>query len=212
MNKSLRKNESDRLWKLSENLMNICILGALWFFCSLPIITIGAATEAMHEVFLHNRMHDSKELVRPFFSAFRKNFKQSTILWLIMLLSSTVFAVDAYYYFQKSNQYDFHFAMGVLMVCILAVLVMVFGYVFPLTALYHNTVKRTLIRSAQYALMSWPWTLLIFAINVAVPIVLFHGLWFLALISAGVVGFADSHIMIRALRREISASPGIRKF
>ncbi len=212
MNGILKHNDPDTLWKFSENLTSICILGALWFLCSLPVVTIGASTAAMHQVFLRNLMHGSKPLVRPFFTAFRENFKQSTILWLIMLAAATLLALDAYYYFCHSQKNYFHFGMGIAMLCLLGIVVMVFGYVFPMTALYHNSVKKTLMKSAQYAFVSWPWTLLMFAIHIAVPIILSKGLWFLALISAGVVGFADSRIMIRAFRRDIPAGRGVRKF
>jgi uncharacterized membrane protein YesL len=204
-------NDSGRLWKFSEGLTDVCIVGVLWFLCSLPIVTVGASTTAMYTVFLRNiRSHEQKQYVRPFFDAFKQSFRESTVLWIIQLVVSAVLGIDVYYYRLRGGRIGL--AMEVVILCLLAVVTMIFCYAFPLTALYRNTVKETLIESAQYAFYSLPWSLLALTVSVAVPLLLTKGLWYLVLIAGGVVGIANSYIMVHALKREIPRGHGPAKF
>ena len=205
-------DDSDRLWKFSEGLTGVCIVGVLWLLCSLPIVTAGASTTAMYTVFLRNiRSHEPKKYVKPFFASFRQSFRESTVLWLIQLAVSAVLGVDVYYYYRLGGVRTC-LALEVVSLCLLAVVIMIFCYAFPLTALYRNTVKETLIESVQHAFYSWPWSLLALAVSVAVPFLLTKGLWYLVLIAGGVIGIANSYIMVHALKREIPRGHGPAKF
>jgi uncharacterized membrane protein YesL len=203
LNMNIKQNKSEQLWKFSEDMSYICILGALWLLCSLPIVTCGASTMAMYTVFMSHIIHGRKELVKPFFTAFKENFKNATILWLIVFPAMALFTVDAFYYLHLSGSIIFHRVIGIVMLCLLAIVIMVSCYAFPMMALYNNTVKGTLIKSIQYSYISWPWTLLTFAVNVAFPVLVVIGLWYFAFLFAGITGYANSHIMIRAIRRDI---------
>jgi uncharacterized membrane protein YesL len=197
------QNKQDKLWKFSEDLTDICILGALWLLCSLPIVTMGAASTAMYTVFMRHIIYGRKELIKPFFAAFRENLKKATILWLIMYPVMALLAVDAFYYLYLSGSSIFHRTMGIAMLCLLVIVMFVSCYAFPMMALYKNTVKNTLIKSIQYSYISWPWTLLAFAVNMAVPALVAIGLWYFAFLFAGITGYAKSHIMIKAFKRDI---------
>ncbi|MCH4239779.1 MAG: YesL family protein [Oscillospiraceae bacterium] len=206
-------SDPDNLWKFGEGLASVCILGMLWLVCSIPIVTIGASTTAMYTVFLRRiRDKNQKEYVKPFFTAFRQCFKQSTILWTIQLLLFAVLGLDLYYYARISGQKASGAFLAVFTVCVLAAVIIIFCYAYPLTALYQNTVKETLIESAQYAVRSWPWSLLALAVSIAVPYIIFHGLWYLALIAGGAVGIANSYIMVHALKKESLRGHGSKRF
>lgn len=201
---NLRQNGPDKLLKFSENLTDICILGALWFLCSLPIVTIGAANTAMYAVFMQHIIHGKRELVKPFFAAFKKNFKCATILWLIMFSLMILFTVDAFYYLYLTRSSIFHRTIGMIMFCLLAIVILLSCYAFPMTALYNNTIKDTLVKSIQYFCVSWPWTLLLFAVNLVVAALMAMGLWYFLFLFAGIIGYANSHIVIKAFKRDIT--------
>jgi len=211
LNIDLRQNKSDKLWKFSEDLTDICILGALWLLCSLPIVTIGAATTAMYTVFMRHIIHGRKELVKPFFAAFKENFKNATILWLIVFSVVALFAVDAFYYLYLSGGSIFHRMMGIAMICLLAIVILVSCYAFPMMALFSDTVKNTIIKSIKYSYISWPWTLLVFAVNVAVPALAAIGFWYFSFLFVGIIGYANSHIMVKVLKCDISSGLGCKK-
>ena len=87
--------------KFSQIMLKLCYgcyLNLLWMVCSLPVFTAGAATAALYDVTLRLAREEEPPLTRQFFKAFRENFRQATILWLILLavgilLGSTVFRI-----------------------------------------------------------------------------------------------------------------------
>ena len=85
--------------KFSQLLLKICYscyLNLLWFVCSIPIFTIGASTTALYYTSLKVIRGEESSLTRQFFHSFCENFKQSTILWLIMAGVGLFLAGDIY--------------------------------------------------------------------------------------------------------------------
>ena len=75
-------------------LADFIILNLLWVVCSIPIITIGASTTALYTVMMKLVKNEEGYIAKGFLKAFKENFKQSTIMWIIFLLISIVFVVD----------------------------------------------------------------------------------------------------------------------
>ena len=71
----------------------IC-LNVMWVICCIPIITIGASTTALYTVMLRMVKNEEGYIFRGFLKAFKSNFKQSTLIWLILLLLGIVWTVD----------------------------------------------------------------------------------------------------------------------
>ena len=61
-----------------------CFLNLLWMLCSIPIITIGASTTALWYAGLKIIREQEYNAAGLFFRSFKQNFKQATVLWLIL--------------------------------------------------------------------------------------------------------------------------------
>ena len=73
-------------------IVDYILLGILWIFVSLPVITFGAATTAMlltAEICLRK---EEGKIAKTFFEHFKKEFKQATVLLIIQL---PIFAILA---------------------------------------------------------------------------------------------------------------------
>lgn len=149
-----------------------CYLNLLWFICSIPFVTIGASTAALFHVTLKIARDDEPRLLPEFLKAFRDNFKQATVLWLIMLGFGMVLGTDGYilYHLYRSNTG----AIGVICTIGLAFIivaaiayVIVLMYVFPLTASVKNTNFNMLKNSLLIGLRYLFCTILMFAIYFA---------------------------------------------
>lgn len=79
-----------------RKLVNYVFVGILWVVASLPIITFGAATTAMFYTSENTVRKDREKLFSTFWLCFRKEFKQATVLWIIVLLVSAPLALNAY--------------------------------------------------------------------------------------------------------------------
>ena len=133
--------------KFSQILLKLtysCYLNLLWFICCIPVFTIGASTTALYAVTLKIVNERETGLTQQFFKAFRENFRQATVLWLILLLTGTFLATDGYilYHLFRTSQG----AVAVLWTLVSALVivasiayVIVLLYVFPLTASVINS-------------------------------------------------------------------------
>ena len=70
------------------------LLNILFLVCSLPIFTIGASFTAMYYVTLKLAENEEGYIARGFLKSFKQNFKQATIIWLILLFFGIVLVLD----------------------------------------------------------------------------------------------------------------------
>lgn len=82
-----------------STIADLMIINMLTLVCSLPIITIGPALTSMYYVLLRIRKDESNSVVKDFFHAFKMNFMQATVLWVIYLLAVIVLTIDYYLIF-----------------------------------------------------------------------------------------------------------------
>lgn len=150
---------------------DLLILNFLMIVCCIPIITAGAAFTAMHYVLLKIIRDEEGYLIRGFFKAFAANFKQATILWLIMLLVTIVYIGDILIF--RYSAFHFPKALTVTVTAIVILCLMTAVYVFPLQARFENSVKNTLKNAMLMAFANLPKTLLMM-IFYALPLILGH--------------------------------------
>lgn len=149
-----------------------CCLNMLWFLCSLPIFTVGASTAALFHVTLKMARDENPRLITEFLRGFRDNFKQATVLWLILLGVGIVLGLDGYilYHLYKSTVGTIGVicTLGLALIIVAAIVyVIVLMYVFPLVASVKNTnfnmLKNSLLIGTHYLFC----TILMFAIYFA---------------------------------------------
>ena len=177
--------------KFSQILLKLCwscYLNLLWFVCSLPIVTIGASTTALYYASLKLVREEDSSLTRQFFRSFRENFKQATVLWLILLGVGLFLGADGYilYHLRLSAAGPLAVMWTLILAVVIAasvVYVIVLLYVFPLLASVCNT-NRAMLKNAFLIGTHYLFaTILIFAIHFAMFFVVVA--WFTPLIVFG---------------------------
>ena len=154
-----------------EKVLDIIVLNFLTVLCSLPIITLGASVSALYHT-VRRMQRDEGSLYRGFFRAFKDNFKQATLLWLVVLGTGVMWGFTMFFY--SASQIAFFRALNVL---VLVLWVMAASWVFPLQAIYYNPVKTTLKNAVICMVAYLPRSLLMAVINlVPVVFVLYLGL------------------------------------
>lgn len=152
--------------QLLAKVWDLMVLNILTVLLSLPIVTIGAAHAALHYA-VNKLLTDEGTLLKNYFQAFKSNFKQATICWLLlMLLSGSCFVV---LFFMESNSFSGVtrvLCFGCLLVCSL-----VFVWVYPLMVTFHNTTG-AMIRNAIICAFSWPIRSALMVILNLIPLIL----------------------------------------
>ncbi len=148
---------------------DLMILNFLMIVCCIPIITAGAAFTAMHYVLLKIVRGEEGYLIRGFFKSFRSNFKQATLIWLMMLLVVVIYIGDIWIINYSGLVFPKALVIAVVAVAILLLLIAV--YVFPVLARFENSVKNTLKNAMLLAFANLPRTILM-AVCYILPLVI----------------------------------------
>lgn len=133
------------LMRVLTTLCNLIFLNVLWLLTAWPIVTVGAANTAMNAVLFQYLDGGSDAVFKPYFKAFAANFKQSTAVWIPMLLVSVILIVDALYLTNAENQASW--LLWIPFALVLTVLLTMTTYVFGLIARFENTLRDTLRNS-----------------------------------------------------------------
>lgn len=166
------------MFKLDSPLMvflgrvcDIMILNVLVIVFSIPIFTAGAAITAAYSVAYKMVKNEESYIVKGFWKAFKENFKQSTVIWLIFLAVFMILFFDYRIIFFSEVELNKLVQYGVLAVT--AIIAMGFSFVFPIQARFSNTVKNTIKNAFLMAISHLP-SAILFVVSYAVPVLLFY--------------------------------------
>ena len=137
---------------------DLMIMNFLMIICCIPVITAGAAFTAMHYVLLKIVRGQEGYLIKGFFKSFKENFRQATLIWLLMLVVIAVYVGDSLIFNYSALTFPKPLVIAVVAVAVL--LAMMAVYVFPLQARFENSVKNTLKNAMILAFANLPKTLL----------------------------------------------------
>lgn len=190
---------------------DLFILNFFFIICCLPVVTIGASLSAVNHTAMKMARHEEGPVSKEFFGAFFKNFKQVTIIWALLLLVAFILAGDFYYAFCCGTGIlnKFFMAFATIMTIIV---IMVFTYVFSVSARYENTVKQHIKNSLLLAMSNFQFTILIWliwavsiGINIFFPVI-FRYLGFLWLFCGFAFLFYLCGIIYRKIFDKVSDS------
>lgn len=181
-----------------------CWLNLLWFVCSIPIVTLGASTTALYSVTLKLARDEGSNVTAMFFQAFKANFKQATVLWLILLGVGVFLGADGYVlaHLRKISEGPMAVFWTILLAVVIAAAVfyvIVLLYVFPLVASVQNTnramLKNSFLIGAHYLFC----TILVFVVHFAVFFVTVRFFTPLILLGEGLSAMISSIFLRRVI-------------
>ena len=139
-------------------------LNLLWMICSLPIITAGASTTALFYCMLKLRKYDDVRVFKDFFSSFKQNFVQSTLVWIVMaVLAGLVWMEkDA----ASQAQGDMSGILGLMIVAFCIPIVMTALYIFPVIAAFENKIGKLAANAFYFSVRKFGSTLAMAVITI----------------------------------------------
>lgn len=147
------------------------ILNGLCIICCIPILTAGPAITALYSVLMKMAREEDVAIVKDYIRAFKKNFKQAFVIHMMMLVAAVVLLLSLYYGRQLQSEYEFYRYWGYINYVAAFVYIMVLTYVYPLMAVFDNTVGGTLKNALLLPVVHIGWTVLMVAVA-AVPMYL----------------------------------------
>ena len=86
---------NNNVFRVLGGLADCLILGALWIVCSIPVVTMGAATAAVYHAVNKSIVHGQGYAFREYCTALKTDLKQTTGAWLLWgILLAAFLAAD----------------------------------------------------------------------------------------------------------------------
>ena len=148
-----------------DKMADLLILNLLFVVCSIPVITVGASATAMCYVTLKMRDKEEGSVFRNFFRAFRQNFAQATLIWIILVALAGFLLAD--YLLVRGLEGTGYQVIRILLPLCAVLWGMVTLYVFFIQARFQNSIPNTLRNALALAFINAPRCFLAVAIHVA---------------------------------------------
>lgn len=141
-------------------IMNVFILGLIWLIFCIPIFTIGASTSAFYSVMFKVSEDNEGYLLKQFLKAFKRDFKQATIVFIINCAIFTLLYLD---FFVCINFFKgtYQAVSFVIFFIILLLYFTVACYLFPVISKFENKTKNIFVNSTKLAFGN-----VIFSVNI----------------------------------------------
>ena len=168
-------NMDNAFFRFMGKLFDVVALNLVFIIVCIPIVTIGPAISALYYASVKSIRRDRSYPIKEFFKAFKRDFKQSFIVGLILVLAAAIIYVDIRFVVDYIKN-DFT-AMRYVYLVIGLVISFISVYIFPLISRFSLKISGLFRLSFYLAIRH--------LLTTIVSIILLFGVFVLVYISAG---------------------------
>jgi len=158
-------NPDSKFSQFIYSLLDYIKLGLVFLLFSIPGFTAGAAAAAVMTVGMRIERKEAPTIFRPFWQAFKDNFRQGTILTLLFMLVVGFLAADWYILMQMEGTPLIRLLCAVIFVLALLTAALML-WTFPTLARFQLTNRQIIHNAVIHMLSRFPQTLLALAVAV----------------------------------------------
>lgn len=198
--------ENGFVYRVINKLVDLLVLNVMYILSCIPVITVGAANTALYTLTLKMCKNEEGYIVKDYWKTFKSNLKKSTIIWCVFLGVFLLLGIDFWILGVLNLPMKKIMQIGVCAVFLVAM--MVYSYVFPLIAVFENTIKHYLKNALIISMTRIVYTIVIVLINM-IPVILFllggdwlaMGLRVFVLIGWALIAYVNSFLLNKVLER-----------
>ena len=153
-----------------NKMTDLLILNLITLLLCLPVITAGAALTAMHYVLLKMVRGEEGYILQSFFRAFKREFRQATIMWLLFMALAALMVSTLTMVLQGGGSYPLWLPSSILVVAVLELICMI--YSFAMQSRFDNSVYHTILNAVTLTFAELPSSLEM-AVITLVPLIAF---------------------------------------
>ena len=158
-------NPDSKFSQFIYSLLDYIKLGLVFLLFSIPGFTAGAAAAAVMTVGMRIERKEAPTIFRPFWQAFKDNFRQGTMLTLLFMLVIGFLAADWYILMQMEGTPLIRLLCAVIFVLALLTAALML-WTFPTLARFQLTNRQIIHNAVIHMLSRFPQTLLALAVAV----------------------------------------------
>lgn len=181
------------IWRFMGRIADMFFLTILWLICSIPIITIGAATNAVYYITLKMVRNREEYIFRTFFRCFKENFLSSTIIWIVLLAIGMIPVTG----FCCLNNIESPGAPILFWPLIVVTVLYLFTVtlVFPLSARLDVKIGKLFFLTFMVQIKNFPWILLMLVTSVCAIALGIFVFWPILIIIVGSIAYIHALIL-----------------
>lgn len=153
------------LFRMLSVLTDLLIANVLFVICSIPIVTMGAASAGLQKICMDKAMDDEEPVLEPFFKAFKGNFWEATISFVIYAICNAALL----WYLTFVPQIMTGNQLGIVNAAAIILLLIVNGvwcYILPLMVRYDNKLKEHFKNACVLCFANLPRSVLMVIVSV----------------------------------------------
>lgn len=191
--------------KFGNMLADIIILSFLWFLFSLPIFTIGASTTALFFVVTRRISNKEGYLFKDFYTSFKREFRQATVVWLFILVVGCVLIfnitnIESIFKILP-NSSIVKFIYSSLQYCLIIELCFFSVFVFPLLSRFSFTIKSLFFNAFFMANKHFLTTVSCLVIALIIIALIYISNFLLLFIAIGLYTFSSSFFIMKVFKK-----------
>jgi uncharacterized membrane protein YesL len=152
-----------------NKISDVMILNLITLVMCVPIITAGAALTAKDYMCYKLVKNEEGGILKGFFHSFKQNFKQATIIWLVMMVVMGIAGFDMLFAYGLEGE-----GTGIVRAIMMAAGFFVFIaciMIFPVLARFDNTIKGTVKSGIHMTVAILPRAVLMGILYIIPPVV-----------------------------------------
>lgn len=202
-------NMDNKFFVFMGRIADLCMLNILCIVCCIPVITAGASLTALYYVTMKMVRNEESYIFRSFFKSFKQNFKQATVINLIMLAAAALLYLDTRITKAMADP------MGKILTMIFALFTMIYLiillYLYPVLAKFYNSIKNTFKNALLMGIRHLPYTFLMLVICASPLLILFIPsfqiqmflILLVILFGPALAAYCNSHFFVRIFDKYI---------
>lgn len=162
-------NPDSKFMAVLNKISDVMILNLITIVMCIPVITAGAALTAKDYMCYKLVKNEEGGILKGFFHSFKMNFKQATIIWLVMMVVIGVAGFDVIFAYGLEGE-----GTGIVRAIMMAAGFFVFIaciMIFPVLARFDNTIKGTIKSGIHMTVAILPRAILMGIMYIIPPVV-----------------------------------------
>ncbi len=197
-------NADSGLMRALSKIFDIGMLTLIYLVFCVPVVTVGAATTSLYYVSAKVLRHNRSYVWREFWSSFKTNFVQSTIVWVITVIITLLLIVNMQIVGATADSEKGGYLMGAYL-AILFILLCISCYVYPIISRFGTRLSQILRLSLYCAFRHFLHTIILLLILAAMVALIYAGMVtniiLTFLFAPGLAGFASTYPMEHVMKK-----------
>ena len=146
-----------------SRIADLMVLNIVFLLTCIPIFTVGTAVTALYDTVFRMDTGREGKMLATYFRSFRANFRQATLIWLVLLVFGIATGVNMSQLSEIGGIFGYILLMATTLILVL--LVMIASYAFPLLSQFDNTAKATAKNALLLSVGHLPRTVVLLVTN-----------------------------------------------